>query len=70
MRRAGDFTPQENMVYTYWIIIVQLLQMGIAWEAIMQFTENEIMLILGVQQSFEQMKADANARSSTRKRMM
>jgi len=70
MRRAGDFTPQENMVYTYWIIIVQLLQMGIAWEAIMQFTENEIMLILGVQQSFEQMKAEANARSSARKRMM
>jgi len=70
MRRVGDFTPQENMVYTYWIIIVQLLQMGIAWEAIMQFTENEIMLILGVQQSFDQMKAEANARSSARNRMM
>jgi len=70
MRRAGDFTPQENMVYTYWIIIVQLLQIGIAWEAIMQFSENEIMLILGVQQSFDQMKAEANARSSARNRMM
>ncbi len=70
MRRVGDFTPQENMVYTYWIIIVQLLQIGIAWEAIMQFTENEIMLVLGVHQAFEQMKADANARSSARKRMM
>jgi len=70
MRRVGDFTPQENMVYTYWIIIVQLLQIGIAWEAIMQFSENEIMLILGVQQSFDQMKAEANARSSARNRMM
>jgi len=58
------------MVYTYWIIIVQLLQMGIAWEAIMQFTENEIMLVLGVHQAFEHIKAEANAKSSARSRMM
>ena len=58
------------MVYTYWIIIVQLLQMGIAWEAIMQFTENEIMLVLGVHQAFETIKAEANAKSSARSRMM
>jgi len=67
---VGEFTPQENMVYTYWIIIVQLLQMGIAWEAIMQFTENEIMLVLGVHQTFEHIKAEASARSSARSRVM
>jgi len=58
------------MVYTYWIIIVQLLQMGIAWEAIMQFTENEIMLVLGVNQAFNALKAEANAKASARNRMM
>jgi len=44
--------------------------MGIAWEAIMQFTENEIMLVLGVHQAFETIKAEANAKSSARSRMM
>jgi len=44
--------------------------MGIAWEAIMQFTENEIMLVLGVHQAFEHIKAEANAKSSARSRMM
>ena len=57
-------------MYTYWIIIVQLLQMGIAWEAIMQFTENEIMLVLGVNQAFNALKAEANAKASARNRMM
>lgn len=70
MRRVGEFTPQESMVYTYWIIIVQLLQIGITWEAIMQFTENEIMLVLGVHQAFGQIKADAKTKSSARSGMM
>ena len=44
--------------------------MGIAWEAIMQFTENEIMLVLGVNQAFNALKAEANAKASARNRMM
>lgn len=63
MRRAGEFSPQENMVYSYWIIILQLLQIGIAWEAIMKFTENEIMLLLSIHGAFEQIKMEAQAQS-------
>ena len=68
LRRAGDFTPQENMVYSYWIIMLQLLQIGIAWEAILEFSENEIMLILGIQGAFDQLKAEAEAKSMARSR--
>ena len=70
MRHAGNFSAQENIVYTYWIVVLQLLQIGIAWEAIMQFTENEIMLVMGVNGAFEELKAEAQAQASARNRMI
>ena len=56
------------MVYSYWIIMLQLLQIGIAWEAILEFSENEVMLILGINGAFDQLKAEAEAKSMARSR--
>jgi len=56
------------MVYSYWIIMLQLLQIGIAWEAILEFSENEIMLILGINGAFDQLKAEAEAKAMARSR--
>ena len=54
------------MVYSYWIIMLQLLQIGIAWEAILEFSENEVMLILGINGAFDQLKAEAESKAMAR----
>ena len=46
MRQTGENSPQEALTFTYWLTILHLLNLGIAWEAIHDFTEDEINLIL------------------------
>ncbi len=69
MRKTGDTAPQEALIYTYWATILHLLKIGIAWEAINNFTENEINIIIGVQQAIDQKEADDNARQMARSNM-
>lgn len=63
MRGVGDTNLQESIVYSYWLIVLQLLKHGIAWEAIQNFTESEINMILGVQAAIDQKQQDEEARS-------
>jgi hypothetical protein len=50
-------------MYSYWITVLQLLQIGISWEAIKEFTEDEVTLIMGVSNALEQREADQQAQS-------
>jgi len=70
MRKAGEFTPQETLVFSYWMVILRLLKIGITWEAIMHFTEDEINMILGITLAEEQMQSEAQVMSRTRQSMM
>ena len=58
MRQVGDTTPEEALTYSYWATVLQMLKIGIAWEAILSFTEGEVALILGIQGALDQREAD------------
>ena len=59
MRQAGEISPKEALLFHYWTTILQLLKLGIAWEAIMNFTEEEVVLILGIEMANAQREEDA-----------
>ena len=66
MRQAGSVKPYESHLYQYWIIVLQLLKLGVAWEAIMNFTEEEVILILGIEMAIQQKQQDEQMRDMAR----
>ena len=66
MRQTGESSPLEALVYTYWVTTLQLLKVGIPWEAIMSFTESEINMVVGVEAALEQRQNDEHAREMSR----
>ena len=63
MRQVGDTTPEAALTYSYWATVLQMLKIGIAWEAILSFTEGEVALILGIQGALDQREADEQTRA-------
>ena len=62
-RGAADITSYEVVIYSHWIITIQLLKMGISWEAIQSMNGDELNLILGVQMALNQKENDEQARA-------
>ena len=69
MRGAGDLSPEESLIYSYWSIILQLLKLGVAWEAISNFSGGEISVILGIQAAIDQREADDQTRQMASHKM-
>ena len=69
MRQAGDSSQEETLTFSYWITVLGLLKIGIAWEAINEFTDEEINLVIGVQAALDQRDADEQARAMARGQM-
>lgn len=63
LRGVGDTNAKEALIFSYWLTILQLLKLGIAWEAIQNFTESEVQMIIGVQAAIDQKQQDEEARS-------
>ena len=61
-RQAGEIDYRESILYSPWTVVLQLLKIGIDWEAIQHFTEDEIHLILGVEMAIQQKQQDQQAR--------
>jgi|3_EtaG_2_1085321.scaffolds.fasta_scaffold60825_3 hypothetical protein len=58
--------PIENLVYTYWMTVVQLLKNGIPWEAIQLLSEGEITFIIGIISAFRQKEEEDEQRSMSK----
>jgi len=69
MRNAGEITPEESLIYNYWSTILHLLKLGIAWEAISNFTDTEISLIIGIDAAYQQKEQDDQARQMAQHQM-
>jgi len=48
LRDIGTMSPDEHVLYNYWLVSLSLLEIGIPWSAIQDFTSDEIALILAV----------------------
>ena len=62
LRNAGSITPEEGLAFNYWLVILSLLKVGIPYDAILSFTEQEISLVIGTQGALVQREADEEAR--------
>ena len=49
LRDIGKLSPDEHILYNYWMIMLMLLEMGLPWTVIDEFTTDEISLVLAVQ---------------------
>jgi hypothetical protein len=48
LRDVGKMSPDEHILYNYWLVTLSLLEIGIPWTAIQKFTSDEIALVLAV----------------------
>lgn len=62
MRGSEDVSPRELLLFSYWSTILQLLKLGIAWESIMTFTEEEINIVIGIEMAVQQKEKDDQAK--------
>jgi len=60
---ANPRDPKEGMVFSYWIVVIQLLKQGIPWEAIQSFSEDEVGFVLGVIAAFNQKEDEDQQRA-------
>ena len=48
LRDMGKLSPDEHILYNYWLVTLSLLELGIPWLSIQDFTSDEIALVLAV----------------------
>ena len=49
-------------MFNYWLVVLSLLKLGIPYDAVLSFTEDEIHYVLGVQMALDQRDADEHSR--------
>ena len=54
------------MVFGYWLTIIQLLKTGFSWEAITNFTDEELYMVMGVEMAITQRQNEAQAQANAR----
>ena len=69
MKGVGNHTVSESLIFGHWVIVLQLLKVGLPWEAINNFTHKEIALILGIQSALNE-EEHANMEQSSQTRNM
>ena len=69
MRGSNDVQPHEVLLFSYWQVILHLLKLGISWESIMDFSEEEIHLILGIDMAIQQREEDEQAKEAANSRL-
>ena len=69
MRGSSDVQPHEALLFSYWQIILQLLKIGISWESVMNFSEEEIHLILGIELAVQQREEDEQNKEAANSRL-
>lgn len=62
LRGVGKTTPQESLSFNYWIIVVQLLEMGIPYSLLEELSEREISIIVGIKAALKQRETDEHDR--------
>ena len=51
------------MTYAYWMTVLQLLEIGVSWDAIDKLSENEVSVILGVHSAISEYRSEVEASS-------
>ena len=63
LKSPGEVTPEEGLLFTYWLTVLQLLKLGIPWIDIMNFSDTEIKTDLGIEMAINQQQQEEQARA-------
>ena len=63
LKSPSEVTPEEGLLFTYWLTVLQLLKMGIPWVNIMDFSDLEIKTVLGIEMATAQKQQEEQARA-------
>jgi hypothetical protein len=63
LKSPGEVTPEEGLLFTYWLTVLQLLKLGIPWIDIMNFSDTEIKTVLGIEMAINQKQQEEQARA-------
>ena len=55
-----DVKYEESVKFGFWSITLRLLKMGIPWDFIMEATESQIYLVLGIEAAMNQKENEDN----------
>jgi hypothetical protein len=69
MRGSSDVQAHEALLFSYWNTILHLLKIGIPWESVMNFSEEEIHLILGIDMAIQQRQEDEQNKEAANSRL-
>jgi len=62
LRGIGSMTPDEHIIYNYWLITLSLLELGIPWNSIQKFTQDEIAIVLAVNLAKKERENESQAK--------
>ena len=62
LRGVGDLAPNEQLVYNYWFVTLSLLELGLPWDTIQGFNEDEIAMVLAVNLAKKEKQHEDEAR--------
>ena len=62
LRDVGTLSPAEHILYNYWILMLELLKLGLPWDVIQEFTPEEMALVLAVKIASADKEAEDEAR--------
>ena len=49
------------MIYSYWMTVLHLLEIGVSWDAINKLSENEVSLIIGIDSAMSEYKSEVES---------
>ena len=52
--RGANVLPHEAFLFNYWLVILKMLKVGLPWVFLMEISEAQLYMILGVQTAIEQ----------------
>ena len=64
LRDVGKMSPDEHVLYNYWLVTLALLEIGIPWVTIQNFTPDEICLVLAVNLARKEKQEETEARQT------
>lgn len=63
MSKPSEVSNKESLLFTHWMTTLQLLKIGIPWEAMQNFSTSEVHMILGVEMAILQKQQDEQVRA-------
>ena len=60
--RGVTVSPEEGLVYNYWITVFYLLDIGFSYDHILELSESDVSLVLGAKAALDQREKDEHER--------